>query len=79
MQTIIVHLNNDDPVLAEIEKLPDANATNIVIQNPRRRDGKAIPYLERGVTAVMWPMHRITFIELLSGENQEEIITFVRE
>ncbi len=28
---------------------------------------------------VIWPLDRISFIEVLSGEEAEEIVSFVRE
>ena len=79
MITIVIHIINEDPIVAEVEQLPQPNATNITIHNPRLRDGKLLHYLERDVTEVIWPMHRISFIEILADNEQEDIITFVRE
>jgi hypothetical protein len=79
MPSIIIHIQNEDPVLGEVEKLPSANDTLITVQNPRRRDGKDLPYLDQSVTTVIWPVSRVNFIELVSSDEEEEIISFVRE
>jgi hypothetical protein len=77
--TVIVHIVNEDPVLAEVEELPAANDTIITLKNPRRRDGKDIHYLQNDVISVIWPVNQISFIEVLPGEGEEKIIGFVRE
>jgi hypothetical protein len=79
MQTVIVHVRNEDPVLCEMESLPDEHAQVIIIHNPRRRDGKDLHYLEEDVTSVLFPLHRINFIQILPSADVEEVIGFVRE
>ena len=78
--TIIVHIINEEAVLGEIENLPDSSDQVIVVDNPRRRDGKDIHYLEDEATTIIIPWHRINFIEIMPSETEmEEVITFVRE
>ena len=79
MPSIIIHIQNEDPVLGEVDKLPTANDTLITVHNPRRRDNKDLPFLDQSVTTVIWPVARVNFIELLSSGDEEEIISFVRE
>ena len=79
MVNVIVHIQNEDPVLGEMESLPAATDIIITLKNPRRRDGKDLPYLDQSVTSVIWPMSRINFIEIMPGKEEEEIITHVRE
>jgi len=31
------------------------------------------------VTQVIWPMTRVSFIELLPGDDEEELVSFIRE
>lgn len=79
-QTVIVHLMNEDPVLAEVERMPEPADTNIVVLFPRRVDGKPVHYISDGSTMVMFPMHRVSSIEVVSEERaREEEITFYRE
>jgi hypothetical protein len=77
--TVLVHLSGEDPVLGEIDKLPEPTDTAITVNNPRRKDGKDLPYIDGNVVSVMWPMHRVTFMEILPTAEEEELIGFVRE
>lgn len=79
MLTVIVHINNEDPVMGEIEELPGPSDQTILLKHPRKKDGKDLHYLEPNVTQVIWPIHRITFIELIQDVEEDEIISFVRE
>jgi hypothetical protein len=36
-------------------------------------------YLEPNVVKVIWPIERISLIEILEGRDEEKIIGFVRE
>ncbi|UCF62404.1 MAG: hypothetical protein JSV37_06820 [Anaerolineaceae bacterium] len=77
--SVLVHISGEEAVVGEIEELPGPNDTNITVNNPRRRDDKELPYLAETVVSVIWPMHRITFIEVLPTREEEELIGFVRE
>lgn len=79
MPTVLIHVTNDDPILAEMDDLPGPSDQLLVIKNPRRKDGKDLPYIEANVTTIMWPIVRVTFIEVIPSGEEEEIITFVRE
>ena len=79
MPTVLVHIANEDPVLGEIEQLPGPSDQSILVKNPRRRDGKDLPFLQANVTDVIWPIIRISFIELIPGSDEEQIIGFVRD
>ena len=77
--TVLIHLSGEDPVLGEIDELPEPTDTAITVNNPRRKDGKDLPYIDGNVVSVMWPMHRVTFTEILPTAEEEELIGFVRE
>ena len=77
--TILIHIANEDPVVGEIEVMPDPMDTLIIVKNPRRRDGKDIHYLGEGVTTVVWPISQIVYIEIMTGEEEEPLVSFVRE
>jgi hypothetical protein len=76
---VLIHLVNEDPILGEVDQLPGAGDTNVLVSNPRRKDGKDLTFLMNSVTQVVWPIGRIAFIEVLPGEEEEKIIGFVRE
>ncbi len=77
--TVIIHIRSAEPILAEIEELPQASDTLITLSNPRQRDGKDLMFLERNVVNVIWPLAEISFIEILPGETAEEVVSFIRE
>lgn len=77
--TVLVHVVDEEPVKCELEELPEPTDQTVRAMNPRLRDGKDLPYLDYGVSAVIYPMSRINFIQILQSEDEEEIIGFVRE
>jgi hypothetical protein len=79
MPVILLHLMNDDPILCEMDTLPTPIDTIVLVKNPRRRDGKDITYIDATVTSVVFPMHRVSFIEVMTSEEEEDIITHFRE
>jgi hypothetical protein len=79
MPSLVVHLMNEDPVVGEVDALPTPSDYTILLRNPRRRDGKDLSYLDTNVTNVIFPIHRISFIEVVTLGEEEEIITQVRE
>jgi hypothetical protein len=79
MQSVIVHIANEDAIVCEIENLPDPKDQTILVHNLRRRDGKDVHYLDEDVTSVIFPMHRINFIQLVPSAEVSDIVGFVRE
>ena len=79
MISVILHIQNEDPIVGEMEALPASADQVILLKNPRRRDGKDISYINSNVTSVIWPLSRVSFIEIMSDGEEEEIITHVRE
>jgi hypothetical protein len=77
--TIVLHIQNTDPVVGEVDQLPSPGDNLIILNNPRRLDGKDVPYLAENATSVGWPIERLNFIEILPGKDDEEIFGFVRE
>ncbi len=79
MISVILHIQNEDPIVGEVDALPGSSDQIITVKSPRRRDGKDISYINNNVTTVIWPLSRVNFIEVMSDGAEEEIITHVRE
>ena len=78
--TVIVHVMSAEPLVAEIDELPPLTANFLTCTNPRGRDGKPLKYIEAEATRVLFPWHRISFVETLpSEEDQEQIESFFRD
>jgi hypothetical protein len=76
---IQVHIAGDDPVVIEVEDLPNPSDQFVMGMNPQRRDGKEVSYILREVNQVIFPWWRINFVQILPSEDEEEVMTFVRE
>lgn len=77
--TLILHISGEPSIVGEVEELPKTSDNLIVVSNPRLRDGKDVHYLEHNVVKVIWPINKLTLIEVLESEEEENLIGFVRE
>lgn len=77
--TVILHIPNEASVAGEVEELPKPADNIIVVFNPRQKDGKDLHYIDPGAAKVIWPLAKVSFIEVLGDSDEEKIIGFVRE
>jgi hypothetical protein len=77
--TLLVHLNNEDPLVLEADRLPEPTDTCLTGMHPRRRDNKEVHYILPDVTTVIFPLWRISFIEVLPSGEEEEVFKPFRE
>jgi hypothetical protein len=71
---VILHLSGEDPVVAEMDQEPAATDLFVKVTNLRKRDGKSVSYLADGVESVIYPWHRIVFIELMPDEEARDSV-----
>ncbi len=64
--TVIIHFAGEDAVVADMEHLPEPANQYVVVKNPRRKDGKRIDNIESSAKAILYPLSRITFIEVMT-------------
>jgi hypothetical protein len=76
---IQIHIVNDDPIILDVDDLPQPADQFVMGMNPQRRDGKSVDYILREVNQVIIPWTRINYIQVLPSEGGEEVPTFVRE
>jgi hypothetical protein len=77
--TLVLHIQNSEPVVGEVDNVPSPSDHLILLNNPRKMDGKDLTFLTEDAVSILWPVERLNFIEVLSAKEQEEIIGFVRE
>ena len=78
-QSVILHLVGEEPVIGEIDDMPNKAEQFMILHHPRRRDGKPLGYVNDDVTAVIFPWHRINLVQILPVADIEDVIGFVRE
>lgn len=71
MITLLVHINNADPVKIDVEEMPGATDSLLIGKNPRERTDKEVTWIDEGVTTIIFPLWRITFIEVLPSPEDE--------
>ena len=71
MITVLVHVHNSEPFKLDVEQLPQPTDTAIIGKNPREKTDKEVDWLEEGVTTIIYPWWRITFIEVLPSAEDE--------
>lgn len=71
MITILLHIQNSEPIKVDLDELPNPTDVCILCRNPRDRKDGELPWVERGVTTVIIPWWRITYVQVLpSGEEE---------
>lgn len=69
---VIVHIVNEEAFVAEMEAMPQQDATYIVITNPRTRENKHLQWAQNGAVRYFFPMSRISFVEIMMSEQDRE-------
>ena len=77
--TVMIHLLNEDAVVAEIERMPEPGDQVLILSNLRLRDGRDVSYVLPETNTVVYPWTRIHCLEILPSEKEEKIVGFVRE
>jgi len=77
--TVLIHLLNDEPVVGEVDKLPEPVDQVLIVSGVRKLDGQPVPFVQPNVSTVIFPWARIQCVELMVSEAEEEIISFIKE
>ena len=77
--SLLLHIANEDPIVIDVDELPDPSDQYVIGMNPRRRDGKDVHYVLPDVTTVLFPWHRISFVELLPSGEEARTEDWIRE
>jgi hypothetical protein len=77
--SVILHIAGEQAVIGEVDELPGLTDNIIIVDNPRLKDGKDLHYLEHNVVKVIWPISKVSLIEVLESTEEDHIIGFVRE
>lgn len=70
MITLLLHISNSEPVKIDVEEMPNSTDVMIVGRNPRDRKDREVEWLDEGVTTVLFPWSRITYIQVMPNPNE---------
>ncbi len=76
---VLIHIKNEEAVVGEIDELPGPSDQVLVVKNARYRDGRQVTYLLPETDTVIYPWGLIHCLEIMPGEEKEEIVSFIRE
>jgi len=77
--TVLIHLLEEEPVVAEVENIPEPGDQVLMVSNVRRRDGREVAYILPEASLLIFPWSRIHCVEFMPSEAEEQVISFVRE
>jgi hypothetical protein len=60
----VIHLNNEQPVTADLFELPTARDVAVVCTNVRTQDGKRPVFIDRSDSIFVIPLAYVRFIEM---------------
>ena len=71
MITLLLHVANQEPVKVEVDELPKPTDNAIIGKNPRERNDKEFPWVEEGVSVVIFPWWRINYVQVLPSPDDQ--------
>jgi hypothetical protein len=77
--TVLLHIKNEEAVVAEIDEMPDPTDQVLICNNLRYRDGRQVTYILPETDTVIYPWSLIHCVEIMPGEEKEEVVSFIRE
>jgi hypothetical protein len=69
IRNAIIHINNEQPLLADLYDMPKALDQGLLCTNLRTLDGKRPIFIERSDSAFFFPYLHIRFIEVQPGSS----------
>jgi len=77
--TVLLHIRNEDSVLGELEEMPEPNSQFLAVRSPRLCDGREVTYILPETNTVLYPWSIIHCVEIMPTEEDEQIVTFIRD
>jgi hypothetical protein len=71
LHNVVIHLNNEQPVLADLFDLPSPRDVAILCTNMRTPDGKRPVFIDQVDSIFLLPLAHIRFIEMPPGASAD--------
>jgi hypothetical protein len=68
IRNVIIHIANEQPLLADLYDMPTSSDVSLVCTNLRMLDGKKPIFIEHQGSVFVFPYLTIRFIEILAGQ-----------
>jgi hypothetical protein len=69
IRNAIIHIQNEQPLLADLYDMPQALDQGLLCTNLRMLDGKRPVFIERSDSAFFFPYLHIRFLEIMPGSS----------
>jgi hypothetical protein len=69
IRNTIIHIQNEQPLLADLYEMPKALDQGLLCTNLRTLDGKRPVFIERSDSAFFFPYLHIRFVEVMPGSS----------
>jgi hypothetical protein len=69
IRNAIIHIHNEQPLLADLYETPKALDQGLLCTNLRMLDGKRPVFIERSDSAFFFPYLHIRFVEIMPGSS----------
>ena len=67
IRNVVIHIANEQPLLADLYDMPGATDVSLVCTNVRMLDGKKPLFIDHASSAFVFPYLHIRFIEIPAG------------
>lgn len=76
----LIHIISEDPVLGDLDEMPDPTHAYLRVRNATRKDGKRLEMVDERTTSIAYPWSRITYVEFFNEDSpREAVMGFFRE
>jgi hypothetical protein len=69
IRNAIIHVQNEQPLLADLYEMPSALDQGLLCTNLRMLDGKRPVFIEKSDSAFFFPYLHIRFVEIMAGSS----------
>lgn len=70
LRNVVIHLNNEQPVLADLFEIPSPRDVAVLCTNLRTPDGKRPVFIDQTDSTFVLPLAHIRFIEIPEGAER---------
>lgn len=67
IRNAVIHISNEQPLLADLYEMPTATDASLVCTNIRMLDGKKPIFIDHAKSVFVFPYLHIRFIEIMPG------------